>query len=241
MFVCPRCNFSAGGKRNLLKHMSRKRPCKNVESSTEVNNTSDNGYTCIGCNRMFSGARYLTQHQSICPGARAQQEIKVLQKQLEEERAAKHSTTNITTNINIININNFGSEDRSYIKSDVMQQCLDSMRIYPLIDGVYFNLEHPENHTVRLKSEKQGRVHIRQGDAWVEGDLVVSIDAMMFKENMMLSKFFYDEVWSDPSIEYEKKAWTQAKLVKINDRVKDYFEQRRVIKAKLKAFTFPQS
>jgi hypothetical protein len=108
------------------------------------------------------------------------------------------------------------------------------MRISPLVDHVYFNPDHPENHTVKLKSEKRSRVMIHQDGKWVEVDMNASIDSMMLRENINLTKFFFEEVWPDPLIDYDVKARKQTKLIKINDKDRVYFEQRRSIQAMLK-------
>ena len=219
--------------------------------------------TCIGCNHTFSSRQILDQHEIACSKARIEEMQKVMAEQtrrireLEEEKEQQKHVTNvifvenknnnnnnnitINTTTNII-VNNFGSEDRSYVTHDVLQKCLDTMRINPLVDHIYFNPEHPENHTVKLKSEKRGRVIVWQGgDGWIEDDMMSSINTMIHKENSNLTKFFFEEVWTNPDIKFDNKVWTQTKLVKINDKGKDYFEQRRLIQVKLKNFTIATS
>ena len=67
------------------------------------------------------------------------------------------NSSHVVDNSTRITINNFGCEDRSYINSET-NECLHNARVIPLIMDVYFNSAHPENHTIRLKSEKLSRV-----------------------------------------------------------------------------------
>ena len=144
--------------------------------------------------------------------------------------------TIIINNLNII-MNNFGQEDRSYISKEIMHKCLDDFQIIPLIEELYFNHDHPENHTIKLKSEKKGRVLLRQNDAWIEEDMNSSIGTLIVRENTHMSKFFYNEIWANPDVDFDRKAYTQSKIVNINDKKNTYFDQMRSIKAKMKTFS----
>ena len=244
-FECP-CTYSNEDREQLLLRL---------ESSV------DGPCACTRCNRTFSASQYLDKHKKACVGKMDMEEMRqLLAKQAEQlrellnVRASSNSSSssssssssngasisinnniNNNTNINIsININNFGSEDRSYITRDVLQSCLENMHVSPLVDLVYFNPDHPENHTVKLKSEKKGRLVVRQEGTWIEVDMNASIDSMIHKENNHLHRYFYEQVWPDPSINYDSKAYVQSKLIKINDADKRYYDERRSIQAKLK-------
>ena len=162
------------------------------------------------------------------------QEIKEL-----KERPIHQPQTVIINNLIINNlvINNFGQEDCSYISQDIMQKCLDDLKVVPLIESLYFNNDHPENHTIKLKSEKKGRVMLLQNGAWIEEDMNSSIDTMIDRGNTSISKFFYEKIWDDPAVDFNQKAYAQSKIVQINDKKKPYFDQKRSIKAKIKTFS----
>jgi hypothetical protein len=133
-----------------------------------------------------------------------------------------------------ITINNFGQEDDSYVSDEVMKTCVDSMNVIELVYEIYFHPDHPENHTIRLKSEKKGRVRLRVDGKWVEGDMNSSIDNVIEKQNVKLAQYFYKNVMPDESIDFERRAYAQEKLVKANNRNSKFYDQRRQVRAKLK-------
>ena len=244
-FICPRCSYSTNKKSSFKDHLNRINPCKSINVNTPVKSVdniyTDNKVTCSFCNRQFTSARYHKMHVDKCEyvfnNTLQLKEIReTLNKQALEIQELKNMPRNNTINI-LINLNNFGFEDRSYITHEIMKLCIENMQICPLIDHLYFNPEHPENHTFRLKSEKRERVVISRNSEWIEADLKATIDSIILKENDILSKLFYEHVWTDPCIGFDNKAYVQSKLLKINEKDKSYFEQRRQIQAKLKMFT----
>ena len=238
-----------------MSHLRRKSPCPCTFSNVTreellrvINIPAAEVNLCADCQREFTSGQYLKQHIAKCVKAnlaamrkRMDEQAVQLEAQAEQlhqimsvqTRATQPTQINNYINVNIT-VNNFGSEDRSYITHDILKKCLESMRISPLVDLLYFNPDHPENHTVKLKSEKKGRLVIQQNGAWIEVDMNVSIDSMIHKENNNLNRYFYEQVWPDPSINFESKTYVQSKLIKINDLDKRYYDERRSIQAKLK-------
>ena len=143
---------------------------------------------------------------------------------------------NVINNNIVITINNFGQEDRSYIKSETMKECLINGCILQLITDVYFNPDHPENHTIQLKSEKMRRVNVFTMTGWVEQDMNTSIDQMMKNEHCVLTNFFWSSEFNgDPEIDDKTK---MKALENLNAFYKTmdpkFFEQRRNIQVMLK-------
>ena len=245
--TCPN-TFSDEPQSNLLETINlRAGPC-----------------SCFCCRREFKNDQYFDLHKKSCSaitskpaaarkGGGAQElefeemkrimteqgrrirDMELIQTNIVNNNIVNNNIVNNNNNINInIVVNNFGSEDRSYITKEIMQQCLDKMKISLLVESIYFHPDHPENHTIKLKSEKKKRVSLVRDGKWVEGDMSASIDSIVHRENTSLSNFFYENVWPDQSIDFNNKAWTHKKLITINDKNKEFFEQRREIQAKLK-------
>ena len=241
--VCPRCHFETTKTDTYMDHLKRKKPCPSMfsdETQETIINTFKNKTTdCPYCKQAFSASRQLSKHEKMCKMKDTMDimhhtiEELVEKVQILEKKVVAVSNVNIQNNFNIT-VNNFGAEDRSYVTQEIMQQCLDLMKISPLVESVYFNPAHPENHTIKLKSEKQKRVFLFQEGTWMEGDMNASIDSMMHRENSSLSSYFYETIWPDQSIDFENKTFTHKRLIRINDKNKDFFEQRREIQAKLK-------
>lgn len=256
-FTCPRCHYSTKKRCNIRDHLNRKTPCTPVHSDEEVNMLyMDFSYeksvcVCEFCGKGFASQKYLDMHIKSCVPAMSAR-VDALATQL---NSMQHGCTNnnliqsvqsnniqiqnnIINNNNItINLNSFGSEDRSYLKQELVKECYENLQIIPLIKDVYFNSDHPENHTIKLKSEKKKRVMVHEGNKkWNEYDMNTSIDTMMQIEHTKIIKHFYEVIWPDPTIDFEKKAFAQAEIVKLNDKNLRFFELRRNVQALLKSF-----
>ena len=44
--------------------------------------------------------------------------------------------------------------------------------------------------------------------------------SMIGRENMNMSKFFYAEIWPNPDIDFDKKEYTQSKIILLNEKKK---------------------
>ena len=134
-----------------------------------------------------------------------------------------------------ITINNFGSEDRSYVTDDTMKECFHHAHVIPLIMDVYFNPSHPENGTIKLKSEKLSRVIVHVDGRWIECDMNSSIDKMMQLEHDILTRFYWSPGFhGDANIDDDTKMKALENLGKLYKTHIKYFEQRRNIHAILK-------
>lgn len=238
-YICPRCHYMTMRKSNILHHIDRKVPCPDTFSSESLVDfsqklkASSETRTCQHCRKTFRSQQYLDQHSDSCILSKFQSKLD--EQTIEIEKLKSRPPIN---QINVqITINNFGSEDRSHISRDLLQHCIDSMKVFPLIDHIYFNSDHPENHTMKLKSEKRERLLICMNSSWIEVDMKATIDSIMLKENNALTAYFYEEIWNDPAVEFENKAFVQSKLVNLNEKNKSFFEQRRQIQAKLKSLS----
>ena len=186
-------------------------------------NTNKHAMTSLEFNDSEDGVHFKGQHQCHLKG--------------QQQHTTQHNTINNITNNITINLNSFGSEDRSYLKNELIKECYDNLHIIPLIKDVYFNADHPENHTIKLKSEKKKRVLIHEGDCkWNECDMNSSIDAMMQLEHNKITKHFYDVIWPDPSIDFDRKSFVQRQIMKLNDKNIRFFQLRRTVQALLKSF-----
>lgn len=259
--ICPRCHFGTNKKGNFEYHLNKGTPCacqfSNIAREDILVSLAIRSFDCPQCNRTFSGSRYLTMHKKTCNRGSPQNctdtsgsILVAMQKQLaevtkqlqylQENQQAMQQPCQVNNNIQnnitniIINTNDFGSEDRSYITDEDMQSCLDAMHLSPLVDQVYFNPEHPENHTVKLKSEKRGRMWARQEGVWIEVDMNASIDTMMDTEFRHLCKFFLDGEMKDETIDLMKRSKRHNQVVNLNTKNSVYYALRRSIQAKIK-------
>lgn len=260
-FVCSRCHYKTPKRSNITRHYDRKNEChamysdETLSSLLEKLNETLNVCKCTHCDKTFSSQQYLSIHMNTCIHAKIdemQKRVEQLEyrnkelvvssyiatQQLNINNIQQQYNTQINNNNHNITINVFGSEDRSHVHDNLMKECFETMTIIPLIKNVYFNEEHPENRTIKLLSEKKKQVEVHEGnDKWSVRDLISSIDTMINIEYKNIIKFFYDVIYSDPSIDFEKKAYAQEQIVKLNNKNIQFFEQRRKVQALLKTMS----
>lgn len=100
---------------------------------------------------------------------------------------------NNTTNNILVNVNMFGgAENISYIDNKFKFNCLRNMNMVSLLERVHFDVEHPENHNVRVKNVKMNMMQYIDNDEWKTGhkDYVLG---HMVKNGWRILNAFYEE------------------------------------------------
>jgi hypothetical protein len=115
-----------------------------------------------------------------------------------------NNTNNINNTINVggnviqnnIHINSFGNENKDYIAIEFIRQCLNqgSYGISPMIDKIYFDPEHPENHNVELESFKNRLVKVVQENQWQFASLLNTVDQMITKASTFIVSTLAQEI-----------------------------------------------
>lgn len=108
-----------------------------------------------------------------------------------------NTNTNTNTNTNShnehsnnstvhIQINNFGSENTSYLTPEFMQALMRNPsvgindKIPQIVQHIHFNPDHPENHNVRPdEGGDEESVLVRRADAWRKASATRTIDRML--------------------------------------------------------------
>ena len=113
-----------------------------------------------------------------------------------------HKVGNTTVNVqqNII-VNNIGNEDVSYINNGFLNNLLNApyVAIPKLIENIHFNLDHPENHNIKITNRKEPYVKVYKDNKWLLEDKKTVIDEMVDKSKMMLDEH------RDPSLHTDFK------------------------------------
>jgi hypothetical protein len=260
-YKCPRCMFKTSRVDNFRKHLRREKPCDDVQACNKTQHEiecelDDNlqQVCCKRCHKAYANHRFLAMHMKYCDMLDCGENEEIHDKTPTIDNTTTtnntncHNVTTTTTNTNCNNvtnnnihhhyhhvaINNFGEEDVSYITDDVMMNCVNTMKVAGLIDRIYFDKNHPENHTIRLESEKKGHVGLHKNGHWIVSDMNSSIDNIIETQNEHLNRFFYAKVMPDESIEIERRVYAQGKLAYVNDRNSRFYDQRRQVRARLK-------
>ena len=102
---------------------------------------------------------------------------------------------NILNQQNNIVINNFGSEDMSYISCDDIKMLLMAgpyTSIPKLVNRIHFDKDHPENHNLAITNKKSKWGSIRKNNKWQ----IIKIKDMLDK--IIATKFEYiDETYKE--------------------------------------------
>jgi hypothetical protein len=79
-----------------------------------------------------------------------------------------NTTNNNTTNNNTINIkiNDFGQENKSYLSHDYLSMIFATRNVNNLFNNLHCDHEHPENHNVRVKSQKRKQMEVFEDGHW---------------------------------------------------------------------------
>ena len=164
-----------------------------------------------------------------------------LKSEFDSFKAAQGNIANSVIKSNINNnviVNDFGNEDRSHIAPELIEECLKTFKIMPLVEKTYFDPDKPENQTIKCLSSKKKIVMIRKGGQWEPKPLNLTVDEMIQRENTTIASYFYKHKWNDATqLDDAKKgqelAYIHAKLLAINNRNEEFYGQRALIKQKL--------
>ena len=142
-------------------------------------------FGCDFCDRTFVTRSNKYHHMKIC-----KEKLSDL-KQLtinNNNNIINNTTNNITNNNNInntinIQLNNFGKEDTSYLSPDYLDKCyeLGAPSIKNMVISIYFDENHPENHTVKLISLKNEYVNVHEDGNWLPRTITDAITSMKQK------------------------------------------------------------
>ena len=131
---------------------------------------------------------------AVIGGASVQTQLTEMQHMVEEQQRQinelkerpQNLTQNNTVNMNIT-INNFGSEDVSYIDVDTLaQRCLTRMNgIIATIQDTHLNADHPENQNVKLVSRRRNIMAVMEGGQWKHEPTSVVIDKLIWNGHVV--------------------------------------------------------
>lgn len=190
--------------------------------------SSSTQYKCEICSKTFKSRSGYYGHRKQCTDATTiQSQMKSMESKIEQmteqlykiqlpaieealqrnKRIGTTITNNMTMNnssVNIhIHINEFGKENKEYIGIDFARRCFNMgwYGIMPMMDKIYFDMEHPENHNVELTSLKHSFARVKTGDEWKVQGLNESIDTMINTSGTHIITSIYDDIRNNPTPE----------------------------------------
>jgi hypothetical protein len=167
---------------------------------------------CEYCGLILSRSDHLKRHYGYCKVKHAGGDMIVLTKEewsaereiMKNEIVAQlidqiPKTNNNINNNNqnnsnntLIQINNYGKEDISYLKSDVLTDyCKTPMTaIQKIVRDIYFHEKHPENHTVRITNKQLHLAQVFRDGMWQYNEKNGVVDNLIDRGYAVLSNHF---------------------------------------------------
>lgn len=193
VYTCSRCHYQTDKKNNLYRHLTKEKECSTTHSQvsrssliSELNiqhrDKDNNPFSCPNCNASFKHQSGLSRHSKGCspqvtPTTIEQMQQTILLLQQEVLALKQQPIQNITiNNVNNNTINNnitvqkrpFTNENIDHIVNDhqFMHSCLHNNNVVTLLDAIYCDVKHPENHVVRFKNFNRGIMECYKDGLW---------------------------------------------------------------------------
>ena len=195
-FVCEKCKKFFKSKKGYKKHIPI---CKGVCNKLE----------CHHCHKVLSSQQSKSKHMKYCKVKKIEERTRTLNQteyhntnninNVNNQQIINHYHYNYNYRIsknelygkynieeenieeeNIEGIYYYGNETNAYIPVETMDELAKNYDVKGYMNIVYFNMEHPENHNIRLNDNKSVKV-LRNGRFEVETKQIIYLD--MYKKS----------------------------------------------------------
>lgn len=206
LYKCERCGYVTLIRCNHVAHLQRKIPCESLLSAVtpeeQLAKLQDEKrlFKCKHCSKSFSTASNCTRHETkYCKAATSHASLKeVLEKlnQVQDElKSLKRPNITVINNTNIT-LNAFEYERFDYIKSNKMflTRCLMYKNMTGLLEKMYCDELHPENHNLKIPNKKQPYIQYFDGESWKYDQKDHVLRKMITTgQNLLDDHFIYNE------------------------------------------------
>jgi len=241
LYTCSRCQkYKSKRKADVKRHMKNKNSCikvtqkqiprdtQQIPRDTQIIPKKEKRWVCEHCNKHFSANSSMNRHIRLyCKefklkkeNVRLQEEINALQTQI--------ITVNNITNTNTINnqniiINAYGSEDLQYLlpKLPTLIQHFPTSAVTDVICETYYDPDHPENKSVKIRSTKEKWAQVYNGDKWEMQKKFDVIMNVLQKSFEMIDEFYETNNINHPDYRQNKVTWDRVREMWINDEYPD--------------------
>ena len=177
--ICDYCNKKYATRKTLLRHI--KHYCKlKKEKDIQVEKEKD-----------------LTELKKIISYEMIEQNNKI-SKLLDKvetnnmNNSGNNNTSNSHNQVNNIQLNIFGKEDLSMLTENVKKELIKGpFKMMPkIMEMIYFNKDHPENHTMKLVNKKEKIMKIHDKEGWKYVDKDETIDYILEDTNYTVDSYY---------------------------------------------------
>ena len=182
--LCTYCNKNFSNASNARRHK------KNCKSSTFAGNNSS-----LELEEFKKLFEKLVNSQNFSPGNAVSDSHNTT---TTATTTATNTTTantdsNNTTN-NVVNINNYGSEDLSYITETDYENIIGAgfKSVYYLVKYIHFNEKKPENHNIYISNQRSGMADVFEGGKWMKKKTDAFLEELYYEKFTKLEDKFND-------------------------------------------------
>ena len=165
------------------------------------------------------------------------QEARIVQTQIQQltqisERIGQiefPSVVNNNTTNNVVNItlNDFGSEDVSYLESPDKYLRMRKDGLVLVIEHLHFHKDHPANRNVRLKSLKHQQAEVHVGGDWKVASLRATEDTMINRAHAYIARGIDSRTVTDETLQWMRDARTKDVKSHVREGVKSLLCTKR--------------
>jgi len=125
-----------------------------------------------------------------------------------------NNVTNNNNNTTNIIVNNYIKPNKKYLNYDTKKECIytDDVYLLPLLKELFFNKEHPENHSISYSNTRSNKMSVYNGNEWNLQNRVDIINNLIDNCDSILSKFI-TEIRNSNKITYK-----QGKMINLYDK-----------------------
>ena len=139
---------------------------------------------------------------------------------IKENKAINKYSTNINSNnttnntSNHITINNYITPNIEYLEYNIKKECIYTDYVYflPILKALFFNKEHPENHSISYSNTRSNKISVYNGNEWILQNRVDIINDIIDNCDDILSGFINEIRQSD------KITYKQGKMINLYDK-----------------------
>jgi hypothetical protein len=66
-----------------------------------------------------------------------------------------------------MNLQDYGHEDLSYLPKTFLSRCFANKDLFGLLQNIHCDKENPQNHNIRIKSQKRNQIETRENNKWM--------------------------------------------------------------------------
>ena len=209
---------------------------KNHFDQLKYDSNKNNKYICHYCNQKLSTKSNLRRHIKTCKKNISCLKIQELENKI--KNIENNICVNITNNQNNYNydnsntynqtnniiINNYGSENLSYITPEKMLKLISPpySSIKKLNSLIHLNDEHPENHNLVITNLNGKYLHVRKNEKWIKCFKKDILPSIVLDSYDKLDDFFAEHKDNIP-----------LNLIKRIEMFQDKFEENEKIRKKI--------